>query len=114
MQIMGVFEMSNEINLKEKSDLIHSKIKGLKLKSGVPLIHTKTVCPDKYQEEYAHYYNYERSEKYIAQIRVHVDKEKIVVFYEIVPPVVTVDCSNKVFYDTEEAVNDIEYFLNSM
>ena len=112
MQIMGVFEMSNEISLKEKSDSIHSKIMGLKLKSGGSLTHIKTDIPDEYTEEYKHHYEYERSEKCIAKIRVHVDKKKIVV--EIDSLTVAVDCPVKVCLDTKEAVNYIESFLNSM
>ena len=112
MQIMGVFEMSNEIKLKEKSDLIHSKIKGLKLNSGGSLIRTDTLSPDEYTEEYKHYYEYERSEKCIAKIRVHVDEKKIVV--EIDSLTVAIDCPVKVCLDTKEAVNYIESFLNSM
>lgn len=113
MQIMGVFEMSNEINLKKKSDLIHSKIMGLKLNSGGSLTHLKTDIPDEYNEEYTQYYQYERSEKYIVKIKVYVDKVKITVFFGIAPPVVKVD-SPVVFSDIEKAVNYIESFLNSM
>jgi len=109
---MRVFEMSNEINLKEKSDSIHSEFMGLKLKSGGSLIHMKTDCPDKDKKEYAHYYEYERSEKRIVKIKVYVDEEKITVF--INSPVVTVDSPVKVFSDTKEAVKDIESFLNSI
>jgi len=109
---MGVFEMSNEISLKKKSASIHSEIMGLELKSDGSLIHIKTDCPDKYNKEYAHYYKYERSEKCIAKIKVHVDERKIVV--EIDSLTVAVDCPVKVCLDTKEAVNYIESFLNSM
>ncbi len=105
--------MPNEINLKEKSDLIHKKIMGLKLKADCSLTRIETVCPYIDNEEYAAHYHYERSGRYIVKIRVYVGKEKITVVSEIVPPVVK--CSPvEVFLDTEEAVNHIESFLNSM
>ena len=113
MQIMGVFEMSNEISLKEKSDSIHIEIMGLKLKSDGSLIHIKTDCLDKYNKEYAHYYKYERSEKYCVWFEVHVDEEKIVVC-QTDSIISNVSLSFKVFSDTEEAVNYIESFLNRM
>lgn len=112
MQIMGVFEMSNEISLKEKSASIHSEIMGLKLNSGGSLIRYNTV-PDKYNKEYTHYYKYERSEKYYVGFEVHVDEEKIVVC-QTDSIISNVSLSFKVFSDTEEAVNYIESFLNRM
>ena len=113
MQIMGVFEMSNEISLKEKSASIHIEIMGLKLKSDGSLIHIKTDCLDKYNKEYAHYYKYERSEKYYVGFEVHVDEEKVAVCKNVSIES-NVDFPFEVFLDTEEAVNYIECFLNSM
>jgi hypothetical protein len=110
MQIMGVFEMSNEISLKEKSDSIHIEIMGLKLKSDGSLIHIKTDCLDKYNKEYAHYYKYERSEKYYVGFEVHVNEEKVIVC-QTDSIKSNVQLSFEEFSDTEEAVIYIKTFL---
>ena len=103
--------MSNETSSKGKSNSIHSKLMGLKLKSGGSLIHIKTDCPDKYTKEYKHYYEYKQSGKRIVKIRVYVDEEKIVVFRNSSG---VVNGSTEVFSDIEKAVTNIESFLNSI